>query len=189
LQVKEVRLPAEVGADDRFIVCFNPDAAERDRHVRDRLLAQLRELIDGTDPLPADKRAELRGQISTKPGLARLLRVTASGLLRIDQPATARKTARPPATAPPRPPRTRPGGARPCLTSPVLPSPARPPIAPRSPTSPAPTTAPPSPSPPAGPPLRPGTPISAPASPTPTGTRTLAATPTPISRPTTNNYN
>ena len=67
-------------------------------------------------------------------------------------------------------------------------SPGRPPKAPRSPTSPAPTTAPP-PSPPAGPPLRPGTPISAPASPTPTRTRTLAATPTPISRPTTDNAN
>jgi hypothetical protein len=51
LQVKEVRLPAEVGADDRFIVCFNPEAAERDRAVRERLLAQLGELIEGTDRL------------------------------------------------------------------------------------------------------------------------------------------
>jgi len=89
LQVKEVRLPAEVGADDRFIVCFNPEAAERDRHVRDRLLAQLRALIDGTDRLAPGKRAELRGQISTKPGLARFLRVTAGGLLRIDNQAIA----------------------------------------------------------------------------------------------------
>jgi hypothetical protein len=30
LQVKEVRLPADL-ADDRFVICFNPDAAERDR--------------------------------------------------------------------------------------------------------------------------------------------------------------
>jgi hypothetical protein len=92
LQVKEVRLPAEVGADDRFIVCFNPEAAERDRHIRDRLLAQLRELIDDTDRLPAGKRAELRGQISTKPGLNRFLRVTPRGLLRIDNQAIATET-------------------------------------------------------------------------------------------------
>lgn len=87
LQVKEVRLPAEVGADDRFIVCFNPEAAERDRAVRQRLLAQLRELIDNTDRLSAPKRAELRGQLSTRPGLNRFLRVTGGGLLRIDTTA------------------------------------------------------------------------------------------------------
>ena len=46
--------------------------------------AQLKELIDGTDALSSDKRAELRGVISTKPGLKRYLRVTPGGLLRID---------------------------------------------------------------------------------------------------------
>jgi hypothetical protein len=92
LQVKEVRLPAEVGADDRFIVCFNPEAAERDRAVRERLLAQLGELINDTDRLSGTKRAELRGQISTKPGLNRFLRVTASGLLRIDTKASTAET-------------------------------------------------------------------------------------------------
>lgn len=46
------------------------------------MLAQLSELIDGTDTLKATKRAELRGVISTKPGLNRYLRVTAGGLLR-----------------------------------------------------------------------------------------------------------
>jgi hypothetical protein len=84
LQVKEVRLPAEVGADDRFVVCFNPEAAERDRQVRERLLARLEELIAGSDQLSATKRAVLRGQISTKPGLNRFLRTTPGGLLRID---------------------------------------------------------------------------------------------------------
>src|SRR5260370_8814076 len=46
--------------------------------------AQLKELIDGSDALGKDKRAELRGVISTKPGLNRYLRVTPGGLLRID---------------------------------------------------------------------------------------------------------
>ena len=48
------------------------------------MIAQLKELIDGTDALGKDKRAELRGVISTKPGLNRYLRVTPGGLLRID---------------------------------------------------------------------------------------------------------
>ena len=41
-------------------------------------------LIRDTDKLSRDKRAELRGVISTKPGLNRYLRVTPGGLLRID---------------------------------------------------------------------------------------------------------
>ena len=41
----------------------------------------------GTDKLSATKRAELRGVISTKPGLHRYLRVTPSGLLRTDKHA------------------------------------------------------------------------------------------------------
>jgi hypothetical protein len=48
------------------------------------MIAQLKELIDGTDVLGKDKRAELRGVISTKPGLNRYLRVIPGGLLRVD---------------------------------------------------------------------------------------------------------
>jgi hypothetical protein len=83
LQVKEVN----IGADDRFVICFNPEGADRDRTVRERLVAQLTEKIADTDKLSATKRAELRGVISTKPGLNRYLRVTAGGLLRVDQAA------------------------------------------------------------------------------------------------------
>ena len=80
LRVKEVR-----NADDeRFVICHSPDGAERDAAIRARMIAQLKELIDGTDALGKDKRAELRGVISTKPGLNRYLRVTPGGLLRID---------------------------------------------------------------------------------------------------------
>jgi hypothetical protein len=83
MQVKEVN----IDTDDRFILCFNPDAATRDAAVRERLLAQLTERIDGSDKLSATKRAELRGAISTKPGLHRYLRTTSNGLLRIDAAA------------------------------------------------------------------------------------------------------
>nr|WP_199489230.1 hypothetical protein [Micromonospora craniellae] len=81
LQVKEVN----IDTDDRFVICYNPEAADRDAAVRTRLIAQLTDLIDDTDRLPATKRAELRGVISTKPGLNRFLRVTPKGLLRLDQ--------------------------------------------------------------------------------------------------------
>ncbi len=51
------------------------------------MLAQLTEMIAGSDTLSATKRAELRGVISTKPGLNRYLRVTPGGLLRTDASA------------------------------------------------------------------------------------------------------
>ena len=80
LRVKEVR----IAEDERFVICYNPEAAERDTAVRARMLAQLEEMIKDSDKLSATKRAELRGVISTKPGLNRYLRVTPSGLLRAD---------------------------------------------------------------------------------------------------------
>jgi Transposase DDE domain len=80
LRVKEVK----ISEDERFVICHNPDAAERDAATRARLLARLKEMIEGTDQLSAAKRAELRGVISTKPGLNRYLRVTPGGLLRTD---------------------------------------------------------------------------------------------------------
>jgi hypothetical protein len=80
LRVKEVR----IAEDERFVICHNPEGAERDAATRARMITQLRELIDGTGKLGKDKRAELRGVISTKPGLNRYLRVTPGGLLRVD---------------------------------------------------------------------------------------------------------
>lgn len=86
LQVKEVRLDPDL-AEDRFVICFNPDAAVRDAAIRTRMVALLEEAIDGSDTLSKDKRAELRGVISTKPGLKRYLRTTPGGLLRVDKKA------------------------------------------------------------------------------------------------------
>ena len=80
LRVKEVR----VSEAERFVICYNPEAAERDAAIRARMLAQLGELIKDTDKLGKTKRAELRGVISTRPGLNRYLRVTPGGLLRTD---------------------------------------------------------------------------------------------------------
>jgi Transposase DDE domain len=88
LRVKQVRICDA----ERFVICHNPDQADRDAAVRQRLLAQLTELIDGADKLSATKRAELRGVISTKPGLHRYLRVTPSGLLRIDKATVKAET-------------------------------------------------------------------------------------------------
>ena len=82
LQVKEVRID---DAGDRFVICYNPDAATRDAATRAELIAKLDDMIAGSDRLAATKRAELRGKISTMPGLNRFLRVTPGGLLRIDK--------------------------------------------------------------------------------------------------------
>jgi Transposase DDE domain len=85
LRVKQVRL----GDGDRFVIAHNPEAAEHDAVVRARLLERLEEMITGSDKLSKTKRAELRGVISTKPGLNRYLRVTPGGLLRVDAKAIA----------------------------------------------------------------------------------------------------
>jgi len=82
LQVKEVRIN---DAGDRFIICYNPDAAVRDAATRADLLTKLEDLIAGSGKLTVTKRAELRGKISVMPGLNRFLRVTPGGLLRIDK--------------------------------------------------------------------------------------------------------
>ena len=84
LRVKEVVVD---GAADRFVICHNPEQADRDAVIRQRLVAQLSERIAGSDELSPTRRAELRGQLRTKPGLHRFLRVTAGGLLRVDQAA------------------------------------------------------------------------------------------------------
>ena len=83
LRVKEVK----VSEHERFIICHNPAAADRDAAIRQRLIDRLQALIDGSDALAPTKRAELRGVISTKPGLHRYLRTTPSGLLRLDAAA------------------------------------------------------------------------------------------------------
>ena len=84
MQVKQVQLDDTA---DRFVICHNPEQAKRDAAIRADLLAQLDEAIKNTDKLSATKRAELRGRLSTKPGLNRFLRVTPKGLLRIDKAA------------------------------------------------------------------------------------------------------
>ncbi|HLX52197.1 MAG TPA: IS1634 family transposase [Streptosporangiaceae bacterium] len=80
LKVKEVR----IAEDERFVICYNPGAAERDAAARARMITRLEEMIKDSGQLSRDKRAELRGVISTKPGLNRYLRVTPGGLLRAD---------------------------------------------------------------------------------------------------------
>jgi transposase len=84
LEVKDIRVGEGLGAQ-RFVMVRNLDAAAHDAHVRDRLVALLQDRIEGSDALDPDARAELRGRIRAKPGLWRYLRVTPSGLLRIDR--------------------------------------------------------------------------------------------------------
>jgi hypothetical protein len=80
LRVKEVK----ISDTERFVICHNPEAADRDAATRARLVAKLEVMIAGSDRLSPTKRAELRGVISTKPGLNRFLRTTPGGLLRVD---------------------------------------------------------------------------------------------------------
>ena len=73
------------------MICHNPERAERDKAVREQILARLREEIAGSDRLPPGKRRELYGALATKPAYRRFLRQTPSGKLRIDRSAVARE--------------------------------------------------------------------------------------------------
>jgi transposase len=99
LRVKEVHVaPGGDGDGDhgartqRFVICHNPDQAERDQQVRANLVAHLQQLIDGSDTWTARRRDELVGSLKTKPGLRRYLRRTPAGLLRVDHAAIKRES-------------------------------------------------------------------------------------------------
>jgi transposase len=92
LEVKEITL-GEGPTAQRFIICRNHEVARRDAAIRERLVEILTKRIDGSDTLTPTKRAELRGRLREKPGLNRYLRVTKSGLLRIDKTKIAAETA------------------------------------------------------------------------------------------------
>ena len=94
LRVKEVAVaPGGQGDGDdgaraaRFVVCHNPEQADRDAAVRARLVTHLEQLVAGSDAWTPRRRDELVGSLKGKPGLRRYLRRTKSGLLRIDHGA------------------------------------------------------------------------------------------------------
>ena len=98
LRVKEVQVApggegdGEHGARaQRFVVCHNPEQADRDAAVRERLVAHLQGLIAGSDAWTDRRRDELVGSLKSKPGLRRHLRRTNSGLLRVDAAVTKRE--------------------------------------------------------------------------------------------------
>ncbi len=99
LRVKEVAVgPGGNGDGDdgaraqRFVVCLNPEQADRDEAVRGRLVAHLESLIVGSDGWTDRRRDELVGSLKTKPGLRRYLRRTHTGLLRVDAAAIKRES-------------------------------------------------------------------------------------------------
>jgi hypothetical protein len=98
LRVKEVAVAPGGDGDgndgartQRFVICHNPEQADRDQQVRTNLVAHLGQLIDGSDAWTARRRDELVGSLRTKPGLRRHLRRTKTGLLRIDHTTIRRE--------------------------------------------------------------------------------------------------
>ena len=94
LRVKEVAVaPGGKGDGDqgaraqRFVVCHNPEQAQRDETVRAQLVTHLESLIVGSDSWTGRRRDEFIGSLKTKPGLRRYLRRTNGGLLRLDAAA------------------------------------------------------------------------------------------------------
>jgi hypothetical protein len=99
LRVKEVYV-GNGERRQRFVVCHNPEAAERDRQVRANLIAYVTSQIDGTDTWSKSRRDELAGKLRTTP-------TAGSGSTRPRSPARPSSMASgccaPPTTASPRP--------------------------------------------------------------------------------------
>ncbi len=91
LRVKEVRV-GDGAREQRFVVCHNPETAERDRQVRANLVAYVTSQIEGTDDWTKSRRDELAGKLRTTPALWRLVRRLADGRFRIDKAAITRET-------------------------------------------------------------------------------------------------
>ncbi len=91
LEVKEV-IVGDGERRQRFVVCRNPEAEERDRQVRANLTAYLESQLCGTDEWTKSKRDELAGRLRTTPALWRLVRRLSDGRFRIDKAAIARET-------------------------------------------------------------------------------------------------
>ena len=101
LRVKEVAVapggdgdPDQGARAQRFVVCHNPEQADRDTAVRGQLVTHLESLIVGSDGWSERRRDEFVGSLKTKtkPGLRRYLRRTNGGLLRIDAAAIKRES-------------------------------------------------------------------------------------------------
>ena len=87
LQVKEV-VVGDGERRRRYVVCFNPEEAERQRKHREKVLAALEEeLATLRDPEPGEKHSKRACDLLTRPRYARYLRQTATGALRIDRAA------------------------------------------------------------------------------------------------------
>jgi hypothetical protein len=82
LEVKEVVLDQGT-MRDRFVICLNPEAAKRDAAIRTLLVSQLEKAIVGSDEKSPAERQRLAGRLASS-DLGGYLRVTTSGLLRID---------------------------------------------------------------------------------------------------------
>jgi hypothetical protein len=102
LRVKEVRLEGAPGL--RWIICHNPDEAEREKATRDAALARLATELDriramrerastkrGTKKSAADQAAHVKAECALRdhPALGRWLRQQASGRLVIDRAKVA----------------------------------------------------------------------------------------------------
>ncbi|WP_202911692.1 IS1634 family transposase [Segeticoccus rhizosphaerae] len=90
LSVKQVRVGDGARAQ-RFCVCLNPLAAERDATVRANIVAYLQTQIAGSDEWTVQRRDELAGKLKATPAVSRFLRRTKTDrLLRIDKAAIAK---------------------------------------------------------------------------------------------------
>ena len=58
-----MRIKVKVSETERFVICHNPEGAEHDAHIRAQLVAQLDELIAGSDTLSVGTHGAARADL------------------------------------------------------------------------------------------------------------------------------
>lgn len=88
LQVKEVWIGEGLGRR-RFVVCFNPAEAERDKHTREKWLARIDREFEAIAGMSGPKRHKAICCLSKHRSMGRYVRILASGKPAIDRAAVA----------------------------------------------------------------------------------------------------
>ena len=87
-EAKKVRV-GEGTREQRFVVCFDPEASEREKQVGANLVAYLKTQIESTDEWIKSRCHELAGMLRTKAAIWRLVLRFGDGRFRVDKAAIA----------------------------------------------------------------------------------------------------
>jgi transposase len=84
LHIKEVTVGEGVGRR-RFVIVYNPEQAEHDRHTRDRVLERIGAKLSALKVMPKEKQDKAKYMLLTHRSMGRYIKEQKNGKLRIDK--------------------------------------------------------------------------------------------------------